>query len=51
MDVEDATGWILRSHSESDMSGTATMEGSPMGPMEIPMTTKVITTTEPVTGG
>jgi hypothetical protein len=39
-------GWIVRSHIETEMTGTATVEGSPMGPMEIPMTSKIVTTTE-----
>jgi len=51
MQIEDGTGWIVRDHSESQISGTATVEGSPMGPMEIPMTVKTTSTTEPATGG
>jgi Family of unknown function (DUF6263) len=51
MDVDDATGWVIRSSSESDISGTADMEGSPMGSMEIPMTVKRLTTIEPGNGG
>jgi hypothetical protein len=51
LEIEDATGWIIRSRSEGEISGTATVEGSPMGPMEIPMTVKSLTTTEPVSGG
>jgi hypothetical protein len=49
--IQDATGWILRLRSESDVTGTATVEGSPMGPMEIPMSVKSTTTTEPMSGG
>jgi hypothetical protein len=51
LEIEDATGWIIRSRSEADVSGTASMEGSPMGPMEIPMTVKSLNTTEPMSGG
>ena len=51
LEIEDATGWIIRSKMETDMSGTATMEGSPMGVMDIPMQSKIIATVEPVTGG
>lgn len=51
MEVEDATGWIIRSHSEGEISGNANVDGSPMGPMSIPMTVKSTTTTEPVTSG
>ena len=49
--IEDATGWIVRSRSQGEITGTATVEGSPMGPMEIPMSVKSVTTTEPLSGG
>lgn len=49
--VEDATGWIVSSRSEGDVTGTANVEGSPMGNLEIPMSVKSVTTTEPLSGG
>lgn len=48
VDIEDATGWILRSRSEGEISGTASVDGSPMGPLDIPMSIKTVNTTEPV---
>lgn len=50
VEVEEATGWIIRSRIESELSGTATMEGTPMGAMQVPMNLKTLTTTEPITG-
>jgi hypothetical protein len=50
VEVEEATGWIIRSRFESELSGKATMEGTPMGAMQIPMNLKTVTTTEPITG-
>lgn len=51
MQIEDATGWIVRARSETDISGTATAEGLPSGTLDIPMSVKIVTTTEPVSGG
>jgi len=50
VEVEESTGWIVRSRIESELSGTAIMEGTPMGTMKIPMNMKTLTTTEPITG-
>jgi hypothetical protein len=50
VEVEEATGWIVRSRIESELSGNATMEGTPMGVMQIPMNLKTVTTTEPISG-
>lgn len=50
VEVEESTGWIVRSRIESELSGSATMEGTPMGAMTIPMNVKTVTTTEPIEG-
>lgn len=51
MEVDEATGWTIRSRLEGEFSGFVTMEGMPGGggiPMEIPMTVKSAVTVEPL---
>ncbi len=52
MEVDEATGWTIRSRAESEFSGhfSVTMEGRP-GSAEIPMTIKSAVTVEPLAGG
>ncbi len=47
MEIDEATSWVIRSSSESDMSGTMTMEGSQMGSLQVPVHMHTRNTTEP----
>lgn len=49
MEIEEATGWIIRSQSESAVSGSVIMD-SPAGPMDNPMSVKTRTTIESAGG-
>lgn len=56
MEVDEATGWTIRSRLEGEFSGFVTIEGMGMPgggeiPMEIPMTVKSAVTVEPLAGG
>jgi hypothetical protein len=51
LEIDEATGWTLRSKMVDEMSGTTIMEGGRMGRMETPMTVHTITTMEPAGNG
>ena len=46
VEIDEATGLTLRSHTEDETSGTMTLSGGPMGDMVMPMTSRSVTTTE-----
>ncbi len=48
--VDEKTGWVVRSSTEGDMSGTMTVEGTPQGDIAVPMTMHLTSTLEPAGG-
>ncbi len=50
MEIDEATGWTLRSTFETESSTTIVLERSPAGRQEIPITTHVVFTTRRAEG-